>query len=139
MIFYILKSTSVAFYKNYCKTHQSCYNNSRLFKRCVSMYLIIIFSLRQISKPLKTRLMKIPVTIGTRPEVIKMEPIVKRLKCIPTIETKVCNTGQHKNLVDPILDFFRFRVPYPTVYMGRNTPCWPTNLHWITAHLKSLT
>jgi len=44
--------------------------------------------------------------IGTRPEAIKMAPIIKLLNTSPSIENKVCLTGQHKQMIDPILKNF---------------------------------
>lgn len=44
--------------------------------------------------------MKIVVIAGTRPEAIKVAPIVKELKKYSHIETLLCNTGQHKQMID---------------------------------------
>ena len=44
--------------------------------------------------------MKIIVIAGTRPEAIKVAPIVKELKKYSHIETLLCNTGQHKQMID---------------------------------------
>jgi len=43
------------------------------------------------------------VVFGTRPEAIKMFPVVHALRAIPAIETRVCVTAQHRGLLDQIL------------------------------------
>ena len=43
---------------------------------------------------------------GTRPEAIKMCPLVKELKKRKYINTKVCVTGQHRQMLDQVLRVF---------------------------------
>ncbi|WP_096440819.1 non-hydrolyzing UDP-N-acetylglucosamine 2-epimerase [Alteribacter populi] len=47
------------------------------------------------------------VVFGTRPEAIKMCPLVKELKTRQSIETIVCVTGQHREMLDQVLDAFK--------------------------------
>jgi len=49
---------------------------------------------------------KILVVFGTRPEAIKMCPLVKELKSREEINTVVCVTGQHRQMLDQVLDCF---------------------------------
>jgi UDP-N-acetylglucosamine 2-epimerase (non-hydrolysing) len=49
---------------------------------------------------------RILVVIGTRPEAIKMAPVVAALRATPGVETRVCLTGQHTTLVDQVLKAF---------------------------------
>ena len=49
---------------------------------------------------------KIMLVFGTRPEAIKMCPLVKELKTREEIITKVCVTGQHRQMLDQVLDCF---------------------------------
>ena len=49
---------------------------------------------------------KILLVFGTRPEAIKMAPLVKALENEPTIESKVCVTAQHREMLDQVLDMF---------------------------------
>ena len=49
---------------------------------------------------------KIMVVFGTRPEAIKMCPLVNELKTRPTLKTVVCVTGQHRQMLDQVLDAF---------------------------------
>lgn len=49
---------------------------------------------------------KILVVFGTRPEAIKMCPLVKELKSRPSLQTVVCVTGQHRQMLDQVLNCF---------------------------------
>jgi UDP-N-acetylglucosamine 2-epimerase (non-hydrolysing) len=50
--------------------------------------------------------MKILITFGTRPEAIKMAPLVKSLKACSQFETRVCVTAQHRQMLDQVLGLF---------------------------------
>jgi len=50
--------------------------------------------------------MKILTIFGTRPEAIKMAPVVKELVKHGGIESKVCVTAQHREMLDQVLDLF---------------------------------
>lgn len=52
------------------------------------------------------KMKKIMVVFGTRPEAIKMCPLVNELKSRETIETIVCVTGQHRQMLDQVLNAF---------------------------------
>ncbi len=49
---------------------------------------------------------KVMLVFGTRPEAIKMCPLVNELKSRKNIETVVCVTGQHRQMLDQVLDAF---------------------------------
>ncbi|MBQ7875828.1 MAG: UDP-N-acetylglucosamine 2-epimerase (non-hydrolyzing) [Clostridia bacterium] len=49
---------------------------------------------------------KVLVVFGTRPEAIKMCPLVKELKSRKNVETVVCVTGQHRQMLDAVLHAF---------------------------------
>lgn len=49
---------------------------------------------------------KVLIVFGTRPEAIKMAPVVKALRARPTLETKVCVTAQHRSMLDQVLSLF---------------------------------
>ncbi|MGE4483486.1 MAG: non-hydrolyzing UDP-N-acetylglucosamine 2-epimerase [Oscillospiraceae bacterium] len=49
---------------------------------------------------------KIMVVFGTRPEAIKMCPLVKELKARPNVQIIVCVTGQHREMLRQVLDVF---------------------------------
>lgn len=49
---------------------------------------------------------KVMIVFGTRPEAIKMCPLVKELKTRKKLETIVCVTGQHREMLDQVLQAF---------------------------------
>ena len=56
---------------------------------------------------------KIMLVFGTRPEAIKMAPLVKEFqKHRDTFETVVCVTGQHRQMLDQVLDLFEITPDY---------------------------
>lgn len=55
---------------------------------------------------------KIILVFGTRPEAIKMCPLVNELKKRETIETIVCVTGQHRQMLDQVLETFHVEPNY---------------------------
>ncbi|MCX8094956.1 MAG: UDP-N-acetylglucosamine 2-epimerase (non-hydrolyzing) [Caldisericia bacterium] len=52
------------------------------------------------------------IVFGTRPEVIKLYPLIYELKKDNNFELKIVNTGQHKEMVDELLDIFKIEVDY---------------------------
>lgn len=55
---------------------------------------------------------KIMLVFGTRPEAIKMCPLVNELKTRKNIETIVCVTGQHRQMLDQVLGAFNVEPDY---------------------------
>ncbi len=55
---------------------------------------------------------KIMLVFGTRPEAIKMCPLVNELKTRENIQTIVCVTGQHRQMLDQVLDAFHVTPDY---------------------------
>lgn len=56
---------------------------------------------------------KILIVFGTRPEAIKMAPLVKEFqKDINSFETKVCVTAQHRQMLDQVLEIFDIKPDY---------------------------
>ena len=55
---------------------------------------------------------KVMLVFGTRPEAIKMCPLVKELKTRKTLETLVCVTGQHRQMLDQVLEAFDVTPDY---------------------------
>lgn len=55
---------------------------------------------------------KVMLVFGTRPEAIKMCPLVNELKTRENIITKVCVTGQHRQMLDQVLDAFNVEPDY---------------------------
>ena len=55
---------------------------------------------------------KVLSIFGTRPEAIKMCPLIKKLEQCDEIENLVCVTGQHRQMLDQVLDIFSIRPDY---------------------------
>lgn len=56
---------------------------------------------------------KILIIFGTRPEAIKMAPVVKEFyKNLNDYDTRVCVTAQHREMLDQVLDFFQIKPDY---------------------------
>lgn len=55
---------------------------------------------------------RVMTVFGTRPEAIKMAPLVKALDKNPNIESSVCVTAQHREMLDQVLEIFRIRPDY---------------------------
>ncbi|HLA06873.1 MAG TPA: UDP-N-acetylglucosamine 2-epimerase (non-hydrolyzing) [Anaerolineales bacterium] len=56
--------------------------------------------------------MKILSVFGTRPEAIKMAPVVRLLKKTPGVESDICVTAQHRQMLDQVLDLFELTPDY---------------------------
>ena len=57
-------------------------------------------------------MIKVMSVFGTRPEAIKMAPLVKTLEQYDDIESIVCVTGQHRQMLDQVLTIFDIRPDY---------------------------
>ncbi len=55
---------------------------------------------------------KVLTIFGTRPEAIKMAPLVKELEKREEIESKVCVTAQHREMLDQVLNLFDIKPEY---------------------------
>lgn len=63
--------------------------------------------------------MRVLSVFGTRPEAIKMASVVRALAAAPGVESKVCVTGQHRQMLDQVLRTFRI---VPDVDLAAMTP-----------------
>lgn len=68
------------------------------------------------------------IVFGTRPEAIKMAPLVKAFLQDENFTTKVCVTAQHREMLDQVLDFFEIVPDYDLNVMKPNQ-----NLYSLTA------
>ena len=69
---------------------------------------------------------------GTRPEAIKMAPVVQELQALAGIGCKVCVTGQHRELVDQTLDLFGIESDYDLEIEGDNHNLFETTTNSLT-------
>ncbi|MGV1002100.1 non-hydrolyzing UDP-N-acetylglucosamine 2-epimerase [Empedobacter falsenii] len=70
------------------------------------------------------------IIFGTRPEAIKMAPLVQEFKKHNEFETKVCVTAQHREMLDQVLDFFEIQPDFDLNLMKPNQ-----NLFSLTADI----
>lgn len=68
------------------------------------------------------------IVFGTRPEAIKMAPLVKAFELEQDFETRVCITAQHREMLDQVLEFFEITPHYDLDLMRPNQ-----NLYTLTA------
>ena len=66
-----------------------------------------------------SRLTAVLVVLGTRPEAIKLAPVITELRRHADVTTRVCVTGQHREMVQPILELFNVR---PDIDLALMTP-----------------
>lgn len=64
--------------------------------------------------------MKVLTIFGTRPEAIKMCPVIMELDKHNTIECKTCLTGQHKEMLSQVMDLFQVQADYNLEIMKQN-------------------
>ena len=69
---------------------------------------------------------KILVALGTRPELIKLAPVINRLHKSKIIDLKICYTGQHKSLVEMSSDIFKFKPDFSLNIMKKKCRYFPT-------------
>ena len=56
--------------------------------------------------------MRVLTVFGTRPEAIKMAPLVQQLNASPRIESLVCITAQHRQMLDQVMSLFGIRAQH---------------------------
>jgi UDP-N-acetylglucosamine 2-epimerase (non-hydrolysing) len=59
-----------------------------------------------------TNALRVMSVFGTRPDTIKMAPVVRALQSHPDIVARVCVTAQHRQMLDDLLDFFAITPDY---------------------------
>ncbi|PIK14670.1 UDP-N-acetylglucosamine 2-epimerase (non-hydrolyzing) [Halobacteriovorax sp. JY17] len=63
---------------------------------------------------------KILFVFGTRPEAIKMAPLVLKAQENPVFDVKVCVTGQHREMLDQVLNIFNIKTDFDLNLMKPN-------------------
>lgn len=64
--------------------------------------------------------LKVLSVFGTRPEAIKIAPIVRGLEAAPQVESRVCVTAQHRQMLDQVLELFQIKPDYDLDLMREN-------------------
>ena len=62
--------------------------------------------------------MKLLAVFGTRPEAIKLAPLIRKLGEDPFFDLKVCVTAQHRQMLDQVLEMFEIEADYDLNLMG---------------------
>ena len=57
-------------------------------------------------------MIKVFTVFGTRPEAIKMAPLIYELKSRPSIDCKVCVTAQHREMLDMVMNLFELKPDF---------------------------
>jgi len=70
------------------------------------------------------------ILFGTRPEAIKLAPLIIRLRSSTKISSIVCSTGQHREMLHQVLEFFGLTLDYDLNLMKSNQ-----KLHELTANI----
>ncbi len=70
------------------------------------------------------------IIFGTRPEAIKMAPLVKEFQKYSQFDTRVCVTAQHREMLDQVLEFFEITPDFDLDLMKPNQ-----NLYFLTSDI----
>lgn len=62
------------------------------------------------------------ITLGTRPEAIKLAPVIQAFQRSPLFEPYVVLTGQHREMVDQVMALFDLRVDRDLAIMQPSKP-----------------
>lgn len=73
--------------------------------------------------------MKVLTVFGTRPEAVKMAPVVKALAADPAFDAKVCVTGQHRHMLDQVLELFGIRPDFDLDLMKPDQDLFDISCH----------
>jgi len=73
-----------------------------------------------LCKILELLMIKVFVVVGTRPEAIKMAPIIMELRAETEFEIIVCATSQHKEMLQQVFDFFNIKSDFDLQIMEFN-------------------
>lgn len=65
-------------------------------------------------------MMKVLIIFGTRPEAIKLAPVIKKLGADKRYKIIVCSTGQHREMLKQVLDVFKIKLDYDLDLMKNN-------------------
>jgi UDP-N-acetylglucosamine 2-epimerase (non-hydrolysing) len=63
---------------------------------------------------------KVLFVLGTRPEGIKLAPLYLQMKERQDFQVRMCSTGQHREMLDQVLDFFQIKPDYSLNVMREN-------------------
>ena len=53
---------------------------------------------------------RVTIVLGTRPEAIKLAPVITEFQACSAVETRVVLTGQHREMVTQVMDLFQLKA-----------------------------
>jgi UDP-N-acetylglucosamine 2-epimerase (non-hydrolysing) len=62
----------------------------------------------------------VTIVLGTRPEAIKLAPVIRAFRCAPDFRTRVVLTGQHQEMVSQVMTLFDIRADHDLALMAPN-------------------
>jgi len=74
-------------------------------------------------------MMKILTIFGTRPEAIKLAPVIKELQKSPLVESRVCVTAQHREMLDQVLQLFGIECDWDLDLMRKDQSLFDITSH----------
>ena len=90
----------------------------RLFHSALGLFLVLGLAWLLLYRDAVEH--RVLVVIGTRPEAIKLAPVINALRATPDeLTVAVCVTGQHREMLTPILELFEI---VPEYQLGLMTP-----------------
>jgi len=75
---------------------------------------------------------KVLTVFGTRPEAIKMAPLVRALASVEGLDSRTCVTAQHREMLDQVLDLFEIQPEYDLDIMKPGQDLYDVTTHIIT-------
>lgn len=78
------------------------------------------------------------IVFGTRPEAIKMAPVVQALRNDPTIDARVCVTAQHREMLDQVLEVFSIQPDVDLNVMRANQDLTDVTANVLTGMREAL-
>ena len=73
-----------------------------------------------MSIPKKHQKLKLLFVMGTRPEAIKLAPLIQRAKKDPRFTPVICLTGQHRQMTDQVMSLFKMKADFDLNLMTKN-------------------
>ncbi len=72
------------------------------------------------------------IVFGTRPEAIKMAPLVQAMQSSPYLKAITCSTGQHREMLDQVMDIFSIKPDYDLQLMQPNQDLYSITANCLT-------
>lgn len=82
--------------------------------------------------------MKLLFIFGTRPEAIKMAPLILKARDGASFDVKICVTGQHREMLDQVLNFFNIKPDFDLNLMKPNQSLFDTSANGLKGLEKVL-